>query len=50
LVTADLNDAAAVLALKEMIDHQRQLARPDRPVPFHFDPAIRAIWRFQMLD
>ncbi len=33
-----------------MVDDQRELARPDGPVPFHFDPAIGAVGRFQMLN
>jgi hypothetical protein len=49
VVAADLNDPAAIFALEEMVNDQRQLARPDGPVPFHFDPAVGAIWRFQML-
>jgi hypothetical protein len=50
LVTPDLNNTAAIFALEEMVDHERKLARPDGPVPFHLDPAIGAVWRFQMLD
>jgi hypothetical protein len=50
LIAADLNDAAAIIALEEMIDDQGKLAGSHRSVPRHLDAAIRAAWGFQMLD